>query len=212
MGRKEATSRGFSRSSGRRSAAHKAAPPLRWLPHAKLGVVAAAVLALLAIVAYAVVREATTSARGVTPPQVLPVSKPPRPAFTPAEEAYIRALWPIHGDVERSTVRLSLGQIFYKINDMDRTSLKARADEALATYQRSEARIRALEPPASVRHEHEEYLAAVDLFRRSAIEVLKMFADGRDDHLNAAYPMGQQASDKIREVGGKFWPHEFPPN
>jgi len=42
--------------------------------------------------------------------------------------------------------------------------------------------------------------------------VLKMFDDGRDDHLNAAYPMGQQASDKIREVGGKFWPHEFPPN
>ena len=109
-------------------------------------------------------------------------------------------------------MRLSLGQIFYKINDMDRTELKARADEALATYERSEARIRALEPPASVRHEHEEYLAAVGLFRRSAIEVLKMFADGRDDHLNAAYPMGQQASDKIREVGGKFWPHEFPPN
>ena len=212
MGRKEATSRGFSRSSGRRSAAHKAASPLRWLPRAKRGVVAAAVLALLAIVAYAVIREATTTARGVTPPQARPVSKPPRPAFTPAEEAYIRALWPIHGDVERSTVRLSLGQIFYKINDMDRTSLKARADEALATYQRSEARIRALEPPASVRHEHEEYLAAVGLFRRSAIEVLKMFADGRDDHLNAAYPLSQQASDKIREVGRKFWRDEFPPN
>ena len=212
MGRKEATSRGFSRSSGRRSAAHKATSSLRWLPRAKRGVVVAAVLALLAIVAYAVIREATTTARELTPPQARPVAKPPRPAFTPAEEAYIRALWPIHGEVERSTVRLSLGQIFYKINDMDRTKLKARADEALATYQRSEARIQALDPPASVRHEHEEYLAAVALFRQSAIEVLKMFADGRDDHLNAAYPMGQQASDKIREVGGKFWPNEFPPN
>jgi hypothetical protein len=134
------------------------------------------------------------------------VATPPRPAFTSAEKAYIQALWPIHGDVERSTVRLSLGQIFYKINDMDRATLKVRADEALATYQRSEARIRALEPPASVRHEHEEYLAAVGLFRRSAIEVLRMFDDGRDDHLNAAYPLSQQASDKIREVGVKFWP------
>ena len=212
MGRKEATSRGFSRSSGRLSAAHKAASRSAWLPGAKRGVVAAAVLVLLAIVGFAVIRETTTTARGTTPSQARPVAKPSRPAFTPAEEAYIRALWPIHGDVERSTVRLSLGQIFYKINDMDRTKLKARADEALATYERSEARIRALEPPASVRHEHEEYLAAVALFRRSATEVLKMFADGRDDHLNAAYPMGQQASDKIREVGGKFWPHEFPPN
>lgn len=212
MGRKEATSRGFSRSSGRRSAAHKAASRWAWLPRVKRGVLAAAVLVLLAIVGFAVIRETTTTARGTTASQAPPVAKPPRPAFTPAEEAYIRALWPIHGDVERSTVRLSLGQIFYKINDMDRTKLKARADEALATYQRSEARIRALEPPASVRHEHEEYLAAVSLFRQSAVEVLKMFDDGRDDHLNAAYPMGQQASDKIREVGGKFWPNEFPPN
>jgi hypothetical protein len=109
-------------------------------------------------------------------------------------------------------VRLSLGQIFYKINDLDRRALKARADEALATYRRSEARIRALEPPASVRHEHEEYLTAVDLFRRSVVEILKMFEDGRDDHLNAAYPLSQQASDKIREVGLKFWRNEFPPN
>ena len=132
MGRKEATSRGFSGSRGRRAAAHKATSRLRWLPRAKRSVIAAAVLVLLAIVAYAVVREATTTARGVIPPQARPVSKPPKPAFTPAEEAYIRALWPIHGDVERSTVRLSLGQIFYKINDMDRTSLKARADEALS--------------------------------------------------------------------------------
>ena len=121
MGRTDATSRGFSGSRGRRAAAHTATSRLRWLPRAKRGVIAAAVLALLAIVAYAVVREATTTARGVIPPQARPVSKPPKPAFTPAEEAYIRALWPIHGDVERSTVRLSLGQIFYKINDMDRT-------------------------------------------------------------------------------------------
>jgi hypothetical protein len=39
-----------------------------------------------------------------------------------------------------------------------------------------------------------------------------MFEDGRDDHLNAAYPLSQQASDKIREVGLKFWRNEFPPN
>jgi len=42
--------------------------------------------------------------------------------------------------------------------------------------------------------------------------VLKMFDDGRDEHMRIAYPLGQQAADKIREVGVKFWPHEFPPN
>src|SRR5690242_11567146 len=30
----------------------------------------------------------------------------PRPALSAAEEAYLRALWPIHGDVERSAVRV----------------------------------------------------------------------------------------------------------
>ena len=102
---------------------------------------AAAVVTLLAIVAFAVIRETTTAARGLTPPPTRPVATPSRPAFTPAEEAYIRALWPIHGDVEQSTVRLSLGQIFYKINDMDRTKLKARADEALATSGRKRASV-----------------------------------------------------------------------
>lgn len=107
---------------------------------------------------------------------------------------------------------MSLGQIFYKINDMDKPTLKGRVDDALATYRRSEARLKALEPPPSVQREHDEYLAAIRLFHQSAVEVLKMFQDGRDDHLNAAYPLSQRASDTIREVGAKFWPDEFPPN
>jgi len=165
----------------------------------------------VAVVAFAVTQEVTRPARTGPAPSPHAVA-PARPAFTPAEEAYIRTLWPIHGDVERSTARLTLGQIFYKNNDMDRAKLKARADEALATYRRSHTRIRALDPPPSVRREHEEYLAAVDLFEQSAVELLKMCADGRDDHLNAAYPLSQLASNKIREVGLKFWRDEFPAN
>ena len=56
------------------------------------------------------------------------------------------------------------------------------------------------------------YLAAVRLFQESAVEANKMFKDGKEDHLLAAYPKSQEGSDKIREVGGKFWPNEFPPN
>ena len=124
----------------------------------------------------------------------------------------MRELWPIHGDVERSAMRMSLGQIFYVTKDLDRAELGTRVKEALASYQAAETRLRALEPPASLRSDHEQYLSAVRLFQASAAEVQKMFTDGRDDRMKAAYPQGQEASDKIREVGGKFWPHEFPPN
>jgi len=41
---------------------------------------------------------------------------------------------------------------------------------------------------------------------------LQVTGDGRDEHMVVAYPKSQEASNTIREVGGKFWPHEFPPH
>jgi hypothetical protein len=166
-------------------------------------------VSLLGVLAFSLSRELTTTTR---PMAARPALRPPRPALSPAEEAYIRALWPIHGSVERSTVRMSLGQIFYKTENLSRADLKIRVDKALVNYRQAESALRALEPPASLRPAHEEYLAAVRLFQQSAVEVLKMFDDGRDDHLLAAYPLSQEGSDKIREVGLRFWPGEFPPN
>jgi hypothetical protein len=107
---------------------------------------------------------------------------------------------------------MSLGQIFYVTKDLAGAELKVRVDEALTTYRRAGGQLRALEPPPSLQRAHEDYTAAVGLFERSAVEVLKMFDDGLDDHMRTAYPLGQQASDMIRELGGKFWPNEFPPN
>jgi hypothetical protein len=52
----------------------------------------------------------------------------------------------------------------------------------------------------------------VRLFEESALEVMKMFSDGREEHLLAAHPKGQAGADKIREIGGKFWPQEFAPH
>ena len=139
-------------------------------------------------------------------------AKPARPALSADEERYIRALWPIHGDVERSTMRLSLGQIFYTNKDLAAPELKARVEQALGVYKNAQARIQALQPPDSLRAQHDEYLSAVRLFEQSAQEVMKMFSDGREDHLLAAYPKGQAGADKIREIGGKFWPNEFAPH
>jgi hypothetical protein len=184
----------------------------RWPLGIRGTALAATVVALLGIIAFAATREATTTGRAPSSALSRPAATPPRAAFTRAEEAYIQALWPIHGDVERSAVRVSLGKIFYKNNDLGKTDLKARVDNALATYRRAEARISALEPPPSLTREHDEYLAAIRLFEQSALEVLKMFDDGNDEHLLAAYPMSREGSDKIREVGAKFWEDEFPPH
>jgi hypothetical protein len=184
----------------------------RWPFSVKRTVVGVAVLALLGILAFAATREATTTGREPTSTLSRPANAPQRPTFTRAEEAYIQALWPIHGDVERSTVRVSLGKIFYKINELEKADLKSRVDGALLTYRRAEARIRALQPPPSLDRAHGEYLAAVQLFQQSALEVLKMFDDGDDEHLLAAYPLSQAGSNKIRELGIQFWQDEFPPN
>ena len=184
----------------------------RWPLGVKGTALAATVLALLGVLAFSVNREATTTGRTPTPALSHPNAPPSKPAFTRAEEAYIQTLWPIHGEVERTTVRMSLGRIFYKINDMGKADLKARVDDALATYRRAEGRIRALQPPPSLERAHDDYLAAVALFQQSALETLKLFDDGNDDHLLAAYPFSQEASNKIREVGAKFWQDEFLPN
>ena len=169
-----------------------------------LFVLAGSVLAVAAFVLY----------RHAAPPVVPAVAEravqPSRPAFTAAEEQYIRALWPIHGDVQRSIMRVTLGQIFYLTQDQSREELGTRVEQALASVGTAETRLLALQPPASLVADHDAYRAAISLFRQSAVEVQKTVADGSEEHLHVAYPKSQEASDKIREVGGKFWPHEFP--
>jgi hypothetical protein len=171
-----------------------------------LGLVVAGLVGALTI---ATIREMN---RDAIPGTVTPPARPTRPALSSVEEAFIQALWPIHGEVQRSLMRTSLGQILYKTNDLSRAELKTRMEQAQEVYGRAETSIRALEPPTSLRNDREIYLDAVRLLRESAVEAMKMFKDGREDHLLIAYPKSQAASDKIREVGGKLWPNEFPPN
>jgi len=171
-----------------------------------LGVVT---LLLVGVLTFAVSREVTTTSPTAT---VAPSPRPSRPPLEPAEEMYMRALWPIHADVERSVMRISLGQILYKTEDLSRADLKTRIEQALTSYREARTRMHALSPPTSLRRDHDQYLAAIRLFEESATEAMQMFKDGREEHLLAAYPKSQVASDKIREVGGKFWPNEFPPN
>jgi len=136
----------------------------------------------------------------------------PSPPFSSAEEAYVRALWPIHGDVERSAVRMSLGTIFYKTGDIERMDLKRRLDTALVAYQKAEVRIGELDPPPSLARAQQDYLAAIRLYEQATVEALKMFSDGDEEHLVIAHPLSHEGSNRIREIGGRFWRDEFPPN
>jgi hypothetical protein len=173
--------------------------------------IALAAFAIGALIVFVAATERGAS-RDAIATAAAPQTRSSRPALTADEERYIRALWPIHGDVERTTMRMSLGQIFYAGKDLSASELKARVQQALATYQGAQARMQALQPPASLRAQHDDYLAAVRLFEESANEAMKMFDDGREDHLLAAHPKGQAGADKIREIGGKFWPNEFAPH
>src|SRR5438132_10399521 len=125
----------------------------------KLVVIAAVLLVLVGIVIVAIEREATSHrlvAAAISRP-----TAPSRPPLTRAEETYIQALWPIHGAVERSSARMTLGQIFYVTKDVDRTELRERIDEALRTYRGAGIRLRALEPPPSLQRAHDDYATAI---------------------------------------------------
>src|SRR5204863_7624441 len=68
-----------------------------------------AVLASLAcLVALALNRE---EGIGASPTTAQRTAEPRRPALTAAEQQYSRELRPLHGDVERSTKRMSLEQL-----------------------------------------------------------------------------------------------------
>jgi hypothetical protein len=175
-------------------------------------VVGATLITLLAVLGLAVSREVGVARRALPVSSRVREPAPSRPAFTPVEAAYIAALWPIHGTVERMTARFTLGQILFKTRDIGEAELKRRVTDALTAYRDAEARLRGLHAPPSLEPAHEEYLAAVRLFEQSATEIAKMFEDGRDEHFRAAYPANLDGSNKIRAVGARFWPEEFQPH
>lgn len=175
-------------------------------------IVALAAIALAMVVAGGAVHRFGSGAKSPGEALLGPAKAASNPALSTAEEAYLQALWPVHGDVERSAVRVSLGTIFYKTGDLEAPALKDRLETALAVYRSAEARISDLKPPPSFARRHEEYLAAVRLYEQATVEALKMSSDGDDAHLIRAHSLSQEGSNKIREIGGRFWRDEFPPN
>jgi hypothetical protein len=170
-------------------------------------------LALVGVVILAASREGgVADPRAPTAPAVRPSLLAPRPALSADEQQYVETLWPIHTRIERAAVRLALGAAFYRLNDIDRAELKTRLDQGLTVFRDADESINTLAAPPALRRSHEGYLEAVRLFQSSAAEMLRMYEDGDEAHLSIGFPLSQQGSDKIREVGSQLFPDEYPPN
>ncbi len=192
----------------------RAAPVANRRVSLKLALFGAVTVVLLGVVLLAITRE--MSAPDARPAAAASANRmnvlAPRPAMAPDEQRYVESLWPIHTQVERSAVRLALGAAFYQLKDIDRVELKSRLDEARGVWQSADERISALAPPPSLEPSHNRYLAGVRLFQVSASEMLKMYDDGDDEHVVDGFPLSQQGSDRIREVGSQLFPDQYPPN
>jgi hypothetical protein len=167
--------------------------------------------ALFGIIGFVLVRESTMTPAATTR-TIPPALAPPRPALSPAEEAYALALWPIHTEVKASALRMIASGLSYKLGRLDRTRLRTRIEAARATYRRAATRIGALTPPPSMAGHHRDYLEAVRLYERSASEMVLVADDGRDEHLVRAHPFSTEAGVILLKVGNDLWPTEYKPN
>ena len=169
------------------------------------------VVGLIALMAAAVFRETAKP----KPQQVAAsteVSHVERPAVTAEEEGYARALWPIHAQVKQDAVRMTFAGLAYKIGDIKRAAVKERVAALTPMFVSAGAALNKLQPPASMRVLHGEYLEAIKLYRDASVTMIKVAVDGRDAHLLEAQAMSEKASGLTLKVGDTLWPGEYKPN
>ena len=183
-----------------------------WRPRRTVVIGGAVVLTLAGMLTVALVREAAPRNAAASAERSRAAPSPARPSLTAAEDAYARALWPIHGEVKLGALRLTFASINYKIGKIDRAELGAQVRASREIHRQAEARLRALDPPPSLHQVHTVYLDALRLYQRSAREMAKVVDDGRDEHLVVAAPMLNEAGGKLVNVGTALWPGEYVPN
>lgn len=171
-----------------------------------VGALAAGLIALMAVASF---REMAAPRPA---PANIPVNQIERPAVTAEEEAYARKLWPIHAQVKQDAVRMTFAGLAYKMGDIRREAVRERVAPLVAMFDSATGALNKMQPPASMRRLHERYLEAVQLYRAASVAMIKVAADGRDEHLMDAQVMSAKASGMTLEVGETLWPGEFKPN
>ena len=173
--------------------------------------VGALVVSLIALMAVAAFRETAKP----KPEQVATSTEAnhvERPAVTAEEEAYARALWPIHAQVKQDAVKMTFAGLAYKMGDVKREAVKQRVAPLTPMFDSAVSALNKLQPPASMRELHGEYLEAIKLYRDASVAMIKVAVDGRDAHLVEAQEKSSRASDLMLKVGETLWPGEFKPN
>ncbi len=173
--------------------------------------VGALVVGLIALMAVAAFRETA----GPKPQQVATTTEADhveRPAVTAEEEAYARALWPIHAQVKQDAVKMTFAGLAYKMGDIKREAVRQRVAPLTPAFDSAAAALNKLHPPASIRELHGEYLEAIKLYRDASVTMVKVAADGSDAHLVGAQLLSEKASGLTLKVGETLWPGEFKPN
>jgi hypothetical protein len=172
--------------------------------------VGALVVGLIALMAMAALRETSP-----TKPQLaIPATEAhqERAPITAEEETYARELWPVHAQVKQDAVKMTFAGLAYKMGDIKRQAVKERVAPLTAIFESAAAALDKIQPPASMRALHGEYLEAIQLYRDASVEMIKVAADGRDVHLVEAQKKSSRASDLTLKVGDILWPGEFKPN
>lgn len=135
-----------------------------------------------------------------------------RPAMTAAEEAYAHALWPIHAQVKQNAVKMTFAGLAYKMGDIKRAAVKDRVAPLMLEFNAALARANKVQVPDSMRGLHQEYEEAIRLYRDSSVTMIRVAADGRDEHLIEAQDMSARAAGLTLKVGETLWPGEYKPN
>jgi hypothetical protein len=137
---------------------------------------------------------------------------PERRAFNAAEEAYSVNLWRIHDKVKTSSVQLSFTGLSYKLKELDRAGVKAKIAPQAEIYRNAMQDLSKLSVPDSLKELHGTYLKAVNFYADAADDMMKIAADGNEQHLLDAHSKTNQAGTLLLKVGAELWPGEFKPN
>lgn len=167
---------------------------------------------LLAIAFYAGLREHRSSVPPATVANPAFMAEPQHPALSPEEEAYAAALWPIHSEVKLAAVRMTFAGLNYKTKDQDAKGLETKVRPLTPVFEAAAQNAGRLAPPSTLADAHANYLAALADYASASREMLKVAADGRDEHLIEAHRKSERAGIALLKLSDVLWPGEYKPN
>ena len=107
---------------------------------------------------------------------------------------------------------MTFAGLAYKMGDIKREAVKERVAPLTPMFDAAAAALNKMQPPASMRVLHGEYLEAIKLYRDASVAMVRVAVDGCDAHLVEAQAMSEKASGLTLKVGETLWPGEFKPN